>query len=307
MDDKIRATILGAVISVLAVGHLIMEYYKLRGRISDYIPRQPYIDRAYLRDMYMNSLLCRGDIHCIDQIQMRPVAFYELCKILTRYNLVRQSKNMSIKEQVLLFVHCLGHNVRFRVLAGRFHRSSEPCHLYFRIDCVGAIDGTHVRASVPSEIQGRFRGKFYLGDAGYGVRPGIISPYLGVRYHLNEFSKERPPENEKELFNIRHSSLRTTIERGFGILKKRFRVLDAEPFWSFATQVDVVLACCVIHDHIMGVDPSVPMVQEVNNEIRSRSERQTHREEREENMEWLAKWDNMASAMWADYSIIRRV
>ncbi|GAV59222.1 hypothetical protein CFOL_v3_02753 [Cephalotus follicularis] len=133
MDDKIRATILGAAVSVLAVGHLIMEYYKLRGRISDHIPRQPYIDRAYLRDMYMNSLLCRGDIHCIDQIRMRPVAFYELCNILTRYNLVHQSKNMSIKEQVLLFVHCLGHNVRFRVLAGRFHRSSETCHLYFRI------------------------------------------------------------------------------------------------------------------------------------------------------------------------------
>ena len=26
-------------------------------------------------------------------------------------------------------------------------------------DCIGAIDGTHVRASVPLEIQGRFRGR----------------------------------------------------------------------------------------------------------------------------------------------------
>ena len=26
-------------------------------------------------------------------------------------------------------------------------------------DCVGAIDGTHVRASAPREIQGRFRGR----------------------------------------------------------------------------------------------------------------------------------------------------
>ena len=72
-------------------------------------------------------------------------------------------------------------------------------------------------------------GKYYLGDAGYGNKNEILSPYRSVRYHLKEFS-DRPPENAQELFNLRHSSLRTTIERGFGVLKKRFRVLDAEPF-----------------------------------------------------------------------------
>ena len=40
------------------------------------------------------------------------------------------------------------------------------------------------------------------------------------------------------------------------MLKKLFQVLDAEPFWFFETQVEVVLACCVIHNHIMGVDPT---------------------------------------------------
>ena len=72
-------------------------------------------------------------------------------------------------------------------------------------------------------------GKYYLGDAGYGNKNGILSPYQSVRYHLKEFS-DRPPKIEQELFNLRHSSLRTTIERGFGVLKKRFRVLDTEPF-----------------------------------------------------------------------------
>uniref|UniRef100_A0A2N9EPH5 DDE Tnp4 domain-containing protein n=1 Tax=Fagus sylvatica TaxID=28930 RepID=A0A2N9EPH5_FAGSY len=105
-------------------------------------------------------------------------------------------------------------------------------------------------------------GRYYLGDAGYGVRKGVISPYRSVRYHLNEFS-DNPPRNGKELFNLRHSSLRTTIERCFGILKKRFRVLDAEPFWSFPTQVDVVLACCIIHNHIIGVDPLDSIVNDV--------------------------------------------
>ncbi|KAK5832968.1 hypothetical protein PVK06_016777 [Gossypium arboreum] len=158
-------------------------------------------------------------------------------------------------------------------------RNNPRFYPYFK-DCIGALNGTHVRASVPLNIQGRFRsrkggttqnvlaaitfdlkfsyvlaGKYYLADAGYGIRNGFITPYRGVRYHLKEFSAQGP-ENAKELFNLRHSSLRITIERVFGILKKRFRVLDAEPFWNFQTQVDIVLACCIIHNHIMGVDPS---------------------------------------------------
>ena len=72
----------------------------------------------------------------------------------------------------------------------------------------------------------KFVGKYYLGDAGYGNKTGILSPYQKVRYHLQEFS-DHPPENAQELFNLRHSSLRTTIKRGFGVLKKRFRVLGA--------------------------------------------------------------------------------
>jgi hypothetical protein len=67
---------------------------------------------------------------------------------------------------------------------------------------------------------------------------------------LKEFG-DHALENKKESFNLLHSSLQTTIERGFGIWKKSLCVLDAEPFWSFQTQVDVVLACCIIHNHIM--------------------------------------------------------
>ena len=54
-------------------------------------------------------------------------------------------------------------------------------------------------------------GKYYLGDAGYGNKNEILSPYQSVCYHLKEFS-DRSPKNEQELFNLRHCSLRTTIE-----------------------------------------------------------------------------------------------
>ncbi|GMI75413.1 hypothetical protein like AT5G41980 [Hibiscus trionum] len=297
---------------------------------------------------------------------MRPIAFFNLCDILTRNNLLQSTRAVSVREQVIIFLYIIGHNVRFRVIGSRYYRSTETIHRYFKIvlrailklyfkDCVGALDGTHVHASVPLSIQGRFRsrkggttqnvlaaitfdlkfsyvlagwegsahdsriltdaltrprgfkipeGKYYLADAGYGIRNGIISPYRGVRYHLKEFNDHRP-ENAKELFNLRHSSVRTTVERVFGILKKRFRVLDAEPFWDFQTQVDIVLACCIIHNHIMGVDPNDLINEELYEEDESNLiiSTLTQREEREEAREWAAKRDEIAQAMWTDYMV----
>ncbi|XP_071678598.1 protein ALP1-like [Lolium perenne] len=68
-------------------------------------------------------------------------------------------------------------------------------------------------------------GKFYFGNAGYACRPGILPPFRKTRYHLNEFSPRHRPQNAKELFNVRHSSLRVTIERAFATLKSRFKIL----------------------------------------------------------------------------------
>ena len=92
-----------------------------------------------LKESYINSILCNGDQHCINQIRMRPISFVELCKILFENNLVRETINVSIKEQVVIFLHTIGHNVRFRVAASRFHRSVETIHRYFRVVLKGVF------------------------------------------------------------------------------------------------------------------------------------------------------------------------
>ena len=71
------------------------------------------------------------------------------------------------------------------------------------------------------------------------------------------------------MFNLRHSSLRTTIEQGLEVVKKHFQVLDAEPFWSFETQVKVVLAYCVIHNHIMEVESNDHIMEATMNQVKS--------------------------------------
>ncbi|XP_071681839.1 protein ALP1-like [Lolium perenne] len=94
--------------------------------------------------------------------------------------------------------------------------------------------------------------KFYLGDAGYACRSGILPTFRKTRYHLNKFSAKHRPLNARELFNLRHSSLRVTIERAFASLKNRFKVLDQKLFHTFDTQVKLVLTCCILHNWILG-------------------------------------------------------
>ncbi|XP_040958591.1 uncharacterized protein [Gossypium hirsutum] len=263
MDRSQHQNVIAAVVaSVLAFGALWIKKLKTMNEITSH----PRVNRDYERENYINSILYSGDQYCINMIRMRPIAFFNLCDILSRNNLLQSTKSVNIKEQVLIFLHIIGHNVRFRVIGSRYYRSTETVHRYFMIvlrailklyklvirspdestpseirnnrrfypyfkDCIGALDGTHVRASVPPSIEGRFRsrkggttqnvlaaitfdlkfsyvlagwegsahdsrilsdalsrprglripeGKYYLADAGYGIRNGFITPYRGV-------------------------------------------------------------------------------------------------------------------------------
>ena len=142
-------------------------------------------------------------------------------------------------------------------------------------------------------------GKYYLGNPSYGVRKGIISPYHGFCYHLKEFS-DNPLRNGKELFNLWRSSLHISIKRHSRVLKKSFSVLDIEFFWSFPTHVDVVLACCIIYNHIIGVDHLDSIMSNglrgspLASESASRRVQQSQREVQEENREWVQKQDDFS-------------
>jgi hypothetical protein len=64
-------------------------------------------------------------------------------------------------------------------------------------------------------------GKFYFAEAGYACSSDFLPAFTSARYQLNEFSTRFYPKNTKELFNLRHSNLRVTIERAFAALKKQ--------------------------------------------------------------------------------------
>jgi len=100
------------------------------------------------------------------------------------------------------------------------------------------------------------------------LKPNIITPYRGVRYHLKEYSR-KGPQNAKELFNLQHSSLRNVIERTFGVLKKRFLILGSgtEPHYDVDTMTKIVLACCILHNFLRRVDNYESLIEEVDHEL----------------------------------------
>lgn len=145
-----------------------------------------------------------------------------------------------------------------------------------------------------------FLGKFYLVDAGYACRPGFVPPYRGTRYHLNEYSGRNYPTNARELFNLRHSSLRVHVERAFGALKNRFRILDNKPFHPYKTQVKLVLACCILHNWILGHGEDEVFPVESNWEPNPSNNEAGPHTPLEDNSAWGSKRDEWANLMWAN-------
>ncbi|XP_065865652.1 protein ALP1-like isoform X2 [Euphorbia lathyris] len=303
---------------------------------------------------------------------------------------LRPTIQASVEEQVIKTLWLLGHNVSQRELALIFRRSSETVsrhfhnvldaiielffkqpdgtHIPFEIfshskfypyfkDCVGAIDGTHVRVKVSNTEAPRYRGrkeyptqnvlaactfdlkftyvlagwegtasdsriikhalsrefplkmpegKYYLVDAGFMLRRGLITPYRGERYHLKEYSRNAP-RNARELFNLRHASLRNAIERCFGVLKKRFPIIGSgtEPNYCVNTQNKIIVACCILHNYMIGVDPNDAILEQVDEEIlnwnNSEDEQHNARENNEETRQGEIVRDLIAADMWVDY------
>ena len=97
--------------------------------------------------------------------------------------------------------------------------------------------------------------KYYVVDSGYPNKQGFLAPYrssrnMVVRYHMSQFENAPPPRNKQEFFNRWHASLRSVIERTFGVWKKKWRILCDFPRYNIEVQKRVVLATIGLHNFI---------------------------------------------------------
>jgi hypothetical protein len=79
-------------------------------------------------------------------------------------------------------------------------------------------------------------GSFLLGDAGYAPQSWLVPAF-----------RQSAATHEELLFNAAHSRCRVIVERAFGILKGRWRLLQGIDM-RIASVSTVSCACCILHN-----------------------------------------------------------
>ena len=214
---------------------------------------------VYLQELFDNA----SKIRFIEVMRMSKQCFWALHNELTLHAGLVHNRYIDSVQKLCIFLHCLKgdsnrklqetfqhsgdtisatiHNVASVVIRYKSHLISLPTletpheiesntkfYPYFK-NCIGALDGTHIRTVVPKSIERAFRnrkgflsqnvlaccgfnmqftyvlagwegsahdgrvladaydkgftipdGKFYLGDAGYGLSTKVLTPYRGV-------------------------------------------------------------------------------------------------------------------------------
>nr|KAJ0212679.1 hypothetical protein LSAT_V11C400165520 [Lactuca sativa] len=153
--------------------------------------------------MFITEVLNGHRRRCYELFRLNVPVFRQLClDLATNYGL-QQSRKVSIEESVGIFLMTLAHGCSNRFVQEFFNHSGETIHRHFHTvleavlklsadiikpdanynddvpayilnnpryypmfkDCIGAIDGTHVRASVPQKDEVK-----YIGRKGYATQ-----------------------------------------------------------------------------------------------------------------------------------------
>lgn len=137
---------------------------------------------------------------------------------------------------------------------------------------------------------------------GYTNGDGFLTPYRGIRYHLDDWGEETSiPRNKEEFFNMKHSKARNIIERAFGLLKSRWAILRSASYYPIKIQNRIIIAYCLIHNFIQTVMPVDPLENDILHFEEPHDDIDSYVEVVESSQEWTNWRDSLAAAMYSEW------
>ncbi|CCT64144.1 uncharacterized protein FFUJ_04665 [Fusarium fujikuroi IMI 58289] len=137
---------------------------------------------------------------------------------------------------------------------------------YVLAGCEGSVNDASLLRHARSKSLKLYADRFYVGDAGFGACTGLLVPYIGIRYHLNDWKVSlEGPQNKEELYNLRHSRLRIIVELTFGRVKRKFRIMrSSPPEYDIYKQILIVYACTGLWNFLKSLEekPALNKAQE---------------------------------------------
>lgn len=105
--------------------------------------------------------------------------------------------------------------------------------------------------------------------------------------------------------------MRNVIERIFGLLNKRWGILQTSSFYDVKTQIRIINACCILHKFIRDDLPDECLLRDVDRELEN-AQVQEVRDNVEDDItivqvtaNWMAFRNTLAMSMFNDYQARR--
>ncbi|KAL4580225.1 hypothetical protein LXL04_016410 [Taraxacum kok-saghyz] len=279
--------------------------------------RTPVHTSEHTGNKFMLDILNGNNKQCYDMFRMHVPVFRQLCTTLVSKYKLKQTRHVSIEDSVGIFLVTLAHGCSNRFLQEIFNHSGETVHRHFYAvlaavlkmsadlikpagnyndvvpnyilnnrryypmfkDCIGAIDGTHVRASV-----GRHEEAKFIGRKGYATLNIMVvcdfdmcftfvwAGWEGTAHDTRIFN-EALRRNELQFPHPRGDQY-YVVDAGYpntnGYLapyKARWALLrDMDHNFTFEHQVQIMIASMAAHNYIRRTDMNDEAFNEAQDE-----------------------------------------
>jgi hypothetical protein len=91
----------------------------------------PIEDRDRSRIDYLNNKIWKNGVICVNMLRLNKGTFIRFCDLIRERGLLQDIVHMCVEQQVAIFLHTIGHNVKNRVVETNFSRSGETVSQYF--------------------------------------------------------------------------------------------------------------------------------------------------------------------------------